>query len=243
MSELKVVILDIETSPGKVYSWGLYNQNHAINQVIEAPRTICMAYKYLGERGCQFIHERDGHQEMVRAIWELIDGADVVVHFNGARFDIKHLNREFTALHLPKPSSYVQVDLYKVSKQFSFFSHKLDYIVQTLGLGKKHATGGFDLWVKCLHGDLPSWKKMERYNKQDVRVTEKLFNHWRAWIPALPNLDGRPDTCNACGHDQFRMAGDYTTAAGSSYQCYRCKKCGAQRRSVKRHVGQEFRQI
>jgi predicted RecB family nuclease len=36
--------------------------------------------------------------------------------------------------------------------------------------------------LKCEAGDESAWKRMRAYNKQDVRLTESLFDEFRPWI-------------------------------------------------------------
>ena len=38
---------------------------------------------------------------------------------------------------------------------------------------------GHELWLKCMAGNANAWKVMKRYNIQDVRVTEKLYDKLR----------------------------------------------------------------
>jgi hypothetical protein len=52
-----------------------------------------------------------------------------------------------------------------------------------MGLGKKREHEGFALWLKCEAGDAKAWKAMRQYNIQDVRLTEKLFEEYRPWLP------------------------------------------------------------
>ncbi|NIV35232.1 MAG: hypothetical protein GWN58_38990, partial [Anaerolineae bacterium] len=49
---------------------------------------------------------------MLEGAWELLDEADAVVHYNGKKFDIPTLNREFVKYGFTPPSPYKQIDLY-----------------------------------------------------------------------------------------------------------------------------------
>ena len=112
---------------------------------------------------------------MLQKIHDLISEADAVCHYNGTRFDIPVLNKEFLLHHLAPPAPYKQIDLLKVvRKEFRFASNKLDHIAQRLGLGKKTAHEGYQLWVKCMNKDPVAWKTMEKYNKQKAIVFNTL---------------------------------------------------------------------
>jgi hypothetical protein len=44
-----------------------------------------------------------------------------------------------------------------------------------LGIGRKLNHTGKALWLGCMSGDPKSWKKMRRYNQQDVRLLEAVY--------------------------------------------------------------------
>ena len=85
-------------------------------------------------------------KKMLTGIHKLIDQADVIITYNGARFDLPILNKEFLLHEMPPPAPYKQVDLLKVARnRFRFVSNKLDFVSQALGVGKKTAHAGFQL--------------------------------------------------------------------------------------------------
>ena len=129
---MKILHVDIETAPNKVYVWGLWNQNVGINQIVEPGYTLCWAAKWHGKRGVIFdsVYESKP-KDMIKHIHSLLDEADVVCHYNGTKFDIPTLNAEFLMFGLQPPSQYKQLDLLKTARgQFRFPSNKLDYISQ-----------------------------------------------------------------------------------------------------------------
>lgn len=93
---IKILTIDIETRPNLAYVWGLWDQNVGLNQIEETGSVISWAAKWHGEKKVYFASDyHDGHSEMVRRAWELLDEADAVVGYNSKAFDMKHLNREF----------------------------------------------------------------------------------------------------------------------------------------------------
>jgi ribosomal protein L34E len=159
----------------------------------------------------------------------LLDEADVVIHYNGKRHDIPHLNRGFIELGLMPPSPYRQIDLLEtVKRQFKFPSNKLEYVVDALGIGKKFKNSGFDLWLGCMRGDRDSWKEMKKYNIQDVLILESLYNKILPWIKQHPNYNVVNETeklCPTCGGKHIQMRGKAHTNAGI-YTRMQCQKCG-----------------
>jgi DNA polymerase III epsilon subunit-like protein len=93
----------------------------------------------------------NGKKTMLKKIHSLLDECDAVIHYNGTRFDIPTLNKEFLEAGMPPPSPYHQIDLLKTSrKEFRFPSNKLDYVARALGLGQKTKHEGFELWIKSV---------------------------------------------------------------------------------------------
>jgi DNA polymerase elongation subunit (family B) len=166
-------------------------------------------------------------KNMVKRIHKLLDEADVVIHYYGSRFDIPVLNKEIIMHGMTPPAPYKEIDLLKtVRSKFRFTSNKLDYVAQRLGLGKKHETD-FKLWVDCMNKDPKAWKKMERYNRQDVKLLEKLYVKLLPWIKghANHNLYGKSLVCPNCGSSKMQKRGVATTAT-LRYTRYQCTGCG-----------------
>lgn len=228
---MKILHIDIETAPNKVYTWGLWNQNIAINQIVEPGYTLCWAAKWHGKKEIMFnsIYE-SSEKEMLEEVHDLLGKADAVTHYNGRKFDIPTLNKEFILNDMPVPDPYHQIDLLHVAKkQFKFPSNKLDYISQALGLGSKTKHMGMDLWKECMAGNDKAWKIMKKYNKQDVILLEKLYDRLLPWIKTHPNhalySDSNRPVCPNCGSEHVVKKGVETTLT-MSYQRYRCGDCG-----------------
>ena len=235
--QARILTIDIENSPHTLYGWGLFNQNFGINQIETAGQVICFAAKWVGERDVMFFSDHhDGHAAMIRSAHDLLSEADIVVGYNSDRFDLTKLNWEFDAAKMGPPRPYKTVDLLKVARrQFGHgpASKKLDYIVQSLGLGAKVQHEGMPLWIACMNDDPKAWERMRRYNIGDVRITERLYHRWLSWIPNHPNLQmilNDDGCCMTCGGKKFTRDGEWTTAV-TAYPAFRCVKCGARHRS------------
>lgn len=228
---VKVLFFDIETMPHEVYTWGLWDQNVGLSQIIQPGRVFAFAAKWLGQKDTQFYSDYNhGHADMVQAAHDLLSQADIVVTYNGISFDIPHMQREFLLAGLNPPKPYKQIDLLRVAKrQFKFASNKLDFLSQQLGLGRKTSHEGFDLWVKCMADEPQAWAKMSRYAQQDVRLTEKLYHYLLPWLTNVPHIgqmDGAEHSCWACGGTKLTRDGT-AYANVTSYRLYSCDKCGA----------------
>ena len=179
---------------------------------------------------------QDGEIEMLSAVHSLLDAADIVVHYNGLVFDIPILNKDFVKADMLPPNSYRQVDLLQtVRRNFRLTSNKLDFVANFLGIGGKLPNKGMSLWNGCMAGNVADWRRMERYNKQDVRLLPKLYEKLLPWIKNHPNVglysdivdkDGDPiEVCTNCGSAHLVKNG-MEHLNTQSYQRYRCMDCG-----------------
>lgn len=245
---MKLLTIDIETSPNLAHVWGLWQQNVGLNQLLESGEVICFAAKWKHEDQTQFFSTfHHGKRPMVEAAYQLLTEADAVIHFNGARFDIPHLNREFIEAGLKPPSPYSQIDLLKVVKrQFRFPSNKLDYVTKALDLDHKVSHAGHQLWVKCMAGDFQAWEEMKEYNIQDVVITEQLYDKLLPWITSHPAHglyeDDVEERCPNCSSENLKPQGKAYTSV-SVFQRYRCDDCGRWSRGNKRLSGVGIRGV
>lgn len=229
---MKLLLLDIETAPNKVYSWGLYDQDIHIDQIVEPGYTLCWAAKWLHSKTVAFdsVHH-SSPKKMAKGIHKLVNEADAVVHYNGRKFDMPHLKREWLLYSMEPPDKYADIDLLSVvRKEFKFSSNKLDYVAQQLGLGEKVKHKGMALWKECMDGCPKAWATMKRYNIQDVRLLERVYDKLLPWISNHPNwglyVDADRPTCRKCGSHKVAKVGVERTAT-QTYQRYRCLDCRA----------------
>jgi DNA polymerase elongation subunit (family B) len=243
----RILSLDIETSPVVAHAWGLFKQNVAINQIIEHPRTICFGAKFLAEKKVHFYSEyQHGPEAMVLAAHALLNEADIVMHYNGDNFDLPRLNTEFVLLGLTPPAPYKSIDLLKVVRaNFAFTSNKLAYISERLGLAGKVKHEGHSLWVKCLAGDPKAWALMKKYNVQDVRLLEEIYELLKPWISSHPHVGlytGDDDVCPNCGSAERQRRGFAHTNLGK-FQRFWCTACGTWSRANRRESGASTTQV
>ena len=242
---MKILLTDIETSPNQVFVWGLWNQNVSTNQIIDSSKTLCYAAKWLGAKEIYFdsLHQ-SSNKKMLKGIHKLMDEADAIVTYNGIRFDIPTLSKEYLLEGMRPPSPAKQIDLLRVCRsRFRFPSNRLDYVANALGLGKKHKTD-FTLWVDCMNNDPVAWGKMERYNKQDVKLLEKVYNRVLPWIKGHPNASIFEDycVCPNCGGSKYQRRG-WAITQTAKYIRLQCKLCGSWfrgGRSVAKGPGEKF---
>lgn len=245
---MKTLALDIETAPSLAYVWKLWKEDIPLARLVEPGYMMCYAASWMGSAKVEFHSIESSEPEMVESVWHLLDKADAVLHYNGKKFDIPHINSEFFKHDLAPPSPYKQIDLYStVRKKFRFASGKLDHIAQIAELGGKKAID-FETWEDCMHRDPNAWERMKRYNIQDVRLLKRLYHQLLPWISSHPNValygDAESDQCPKCGApeaDLIKRGYAYTQVG--KFQQYRCAKCGSWSRGAKALARVDLREV
>ena len=235
---MKILYVDIETAPNISYIWGKYEQNSLA--FLRESYLMCVAYKWEGQKTqVKALPDFPAYQqtphddrELTQLLYDLFDEADIIIAHNGDQFDIKYANGRFLVHKLHPPNSYRTVDTLKIARQtFKLNSNKLDDLGTTLGIGSKVETGGFKLWLGCLDGDMKSWDKMKKYNKQDVDLLYSVYHRLKGWKKGHPSITldieetERPQ-CSTCGSLHVQKGG-YEFKAGGKSQRWKCQDCGA----------------
>lgn len=225
----KILLLDIETAPNLAYVWGTWKQNINPEWIAANGYVLCWTAKWLGKNEVVFKRLHTGKPlALLGPIHKLLSEAHAVIHYNGKKFDVPTLNKEFLTHGMTPPSPYKQIDLLRTMwDTFLFPSNKLDYVSQTLGIGEKIRHKGPQLWIECMAGKEEAWREMEDYNKRDVELLEKLYLKLRPWIKSHPNrgaISGLP-VCPTCGSEDFQQDGTHL-AQVLKYARYQCSDCG-----------------
>lgn len=229
----KILLFDLETAPNLGWVWGKYEQDVIAYE--KESYLLCFAAKWLG--GKTFAHalpdyarysqDPENDRKLVEDLWKLFDEADIIIAHNGDQFDIKKANARFLYHKLPPPSPYKTLDTKKIAKSVAMFnSNKLDDLGEHLGEGRKIKTD-FSLWKGCMNGDPNSWKKMIRYNKQDVILLEKIYLRLRPFTKNHPNIGAYVGAmvCPRCGSTHLQSRG-YSVSLHGRFNRFQCQTCG-----------------
>lgn len=234
----RILFLDIETSPTRAYVWGLHGENISIDQIIEPGKTISFAAKWLGDD--KIVHRdiwKHGERRMLGEIYDLLDEADIVIHWNGTSFDIPTLNKEFVLRKWKPYSPVLEIDLLLTARsRFRFQSNRFGFVCKVLGIGTKLKHTGFDMWAECLAGDKDAQALMKAYNIHDTRLLGPVYERLKPWIKNHPNMGmwaaAEDHVCPNCGSEDVKPKGFYY-AKSLTYQKYVCGDCGTWSRTVK----------
>ncbi len=235
-NESKTLFIDIENTPLVSYTWGRYEQN--VVDVQQESYILSFAYKWLGVKKTKIIalndfkefkKDKTDDKKLLEEIHKVLSQADILVGHNIDAFDVKKINARFI-YHGLTPIGVSTVDTVKIArKYFKFSSNKLDDLGKYLKVGRKESTGGFNLWLECMSGDKSAWKKMKKYNIQDVDLLEKIYFKLRSWCTNHPTTLYVPDvtdggTCPTCSGKLHRNG--IKRGVSYSYVRYVCQGCG-----------------
>jgi DNA polymerase elongation subunit (family B) len=228
----KILILDIETAPMLVRSYGLWNQNISTGFIVKDWYMISFAAKWANKSKFYYADTRYTHEndlEPSKLAHSLIEQADVIVGHNLDRFDMKKLNTRFLKHNLPPIGKRQTIDTLKIAKKyFAISSNKLDYIAKFLGIEGKRKSKKYsqqEMWNGCCEGILDCFKENEKYNKQDITVTEEVFDNLKKWDENLNFQAYYGKKVCICGNDKYRKDGLRYSKQGA-FQRFKCLECG-----------------
>lgn len=252
-SPARVLTIDIETAPIEAYVWKLWDNNVSLDMIIQDWSILSFSAKWMHDDKVIYMDtskEKNvrNDEKLVRALWVLLEQADVVLSQNGIRFDIPKINSRFAHYELPPTSSFQHIDTYKINKKhFGHTSNKLEYL--TKKFCKKYKKSGhkqfpgFSLWKECLAGNKAAWAEMKDYNQIDVLSLEELYvDHLQKWDKTVQfNVFSDDETyyCS-CGSESFKKNGFIYTKTGK-FQRYTCNNCGQEHQDKENLLSKEKR--
>ena len=128
---IKLLTLDIETTPNLAHVWQLWGQhNVGLNQLMESSELLCAAYKWYGEDKTHFIFgpsydHLPGEAGALENLYVAVCEADAIITYNGKKFDMPRLNSAFIEQGFDVPAPYQQIDLYQTVKRVFGWPSKL----------------------------------------------------------------------------------------------------------------------
>lgn len=217
MTELRALLIDIETSPCVALVWEMGEQHIRPDQLLKDWDIMAWSAKWLGEPASSQVYydRRKGlsDKQILKPLRRLLDEADVIITQNGKKFDARKINARFMIHGILPPSPYKHIDTYLIAKgAAAFTSHSLEYLARTLNTDHKKLSHpkypGLSLWKECMSLKIierpwknpGAWDEMKKYNIHDVLTTEDLYNKVKSWGPQnMPRLYNTPLKCSICG--------------------------------------------
>lgn len=250
---MRLLSLDIETTPALSWHYGMFNQNFGLAQVERKPEMLMWASHWYGEPLSTTKASWADQSGALEDLWNRLDEATHVMGYNSNRFDIPWINAEFKRLgvHGGKPYSPVKkIDLMvQIKRNFRNLSNKLQFTsTHLLGFEGKKDENALSLWLEMYRAKsamdtlLPGLdthakatraygsarSRMERYCVQDVRLLPKMYKDMLPWLTGInANLyNGILDGCPNCEDGGKLQRRGYATSNAGNYQRYQCTKCG-----------------
>lgn len=239
-----ILVLDIETAPILGYVWQMFENNLSPNQIENDWHILSYSAKWYTDASGETFgpHNKIMYKDqrnakdvsddraLLKEVWNLMNEADIILTQNGIAFDTKKLHARFVLNGMRPPSPYRNIDTRVIAKKhFGFTSNKLEYMTAKLNVKyKKQKNSGFEMWQKCLKGDVSAFKEMEKYNRYDVLSLEELYHKLSPWDNSI-NFNvysgSLTNKCN-CGSTKLQKRGFIFSNTGK-FQRFHCQNCGS----------------
>lgn len=239
MKNPKILFFDIETTPNLVFTWRLGKQYVTMDNIHKERKISCICYKWQGEKQVHSLqmdmslhdltkHDDDADYQMLREFCKVYQEADLAVGHNAIKFDIGFIRSRLVKYKIGDIAPIIVDDTYLATKGISFNSHKLDYLSQYLGVGKK-APHPYELWRNVMRGDKKALTDTVSYCKQDVRLLESVYDKLLPYMKSKLNRAAFTEdktACPSCGEDALIGRGKTITVTWGVRQRMSCQKCG-----------------
>lgn len=242
----KVLYFDLECSLMDGYFFDIWNVNIGGNRIKKHSHLLSNSWAFDDEdvQGIRLTPEevKEGNDLMVVVdMIKAIEKADILISYNGVRFDKKVLNTRALYHGLPPIRWGKHIDLMQeFSKNFKLPSKSMENVSRYLGLEGKIDTGSRRLWERCFE----YWnyeecdaalKEMLVYGKQDIVVLRNLHKRLQGWFKSPVNIglitkeingvntkDNHDLLCPHCSSKDVDKIGSKAYTSVSSFNIYRC---------------------
>jgi hypothetical protein len=229
----RILLIDIETAPLTVYTYGIREQHIGVSQIDQDWTLLSFAAKWLDSEEMIY-HSVDPNdprndRALVQKAYDLLASADCVIAHN-ISFDVKMLKARFVFYDMISMKDFRRVCTYQIAKSnFRLTSNKLEYLARFLGVIEKLAHGkypGMSLFKECALGNVDAFKELEDYNCRDVLTLEAIYLKLRRYDKRIKfNVFSQDNKCD-CGSSEMRKIEPTITNQGvfKTYQCIECGK-------------------
>ena len=244
--KLNVLYFDLESSLMGTLTFGIWNQNISGARITKHSHLLSNSWAFNDDEptGVRLTPDevRDGNDLLVVVDTILaIEKADLIVSFNGKKFDTRLLNTRALYHGLPCPVYPPHLDLMQLAKRsFRFPSNSMQNISKYLGLEGKLSTAGQNLWERCYFWEDyeecdKALEQMLVYGLQDISSTRDLHKRLQGWSKNTPNIglitkeinnvntkDNHELLCPHCASSDVDKLGSKVYTSVSSFDIYRC---------------------
>lgn len=237
VSPNKILIYDIETTRVKAWVWWSGKQFVSGDSLIDEPKIITIAYKWLGEDDITVLtwDEKSSDKQLLEKFLKVYNSADMVIGQNNDRFDNRWVNARAMKYGLDVNTFVRSFDIMRETKRlFRLPSYSMKYITNYLGIQTKLEHEGIKMWEKIQTGTPEEQKeylqKMVEYNRQDIVATEDMYLTLRKYMGHKTHfgvLNGQERfTCPNCGGKNVSLDKTTVTPAGTVQRVMKCSDDG-----------------
>lgn len=237
VSPNKILIYDIETTRVKAWVWWSGKQFVSGDSLIDEPKIITIAYKWLGEDDITVLtwDEKLSDKQLLEKFLKVYNSADMVIGQNNDRFDNRWVNARAMKYGLDVNTFVRSFDIMRETKRlFRLPSYSMKYITNYLGIQTKLEHEGIKMWEKIQTGTPEEQKeylqKMVEYNRQDIVAAEDMYLTLRKYMGHKTHfgvLNGQERfTCPNCGGKNVSLDRTTVTPAGTVQRVMKCNDDG-----------------
>lgn len=244
--KLNILYFDLESSLMGTLTFGLWNQNISGNRITKHSHLLSNSWAFNDEppQGVRLSPEdvAEGNDLLVVVdTIRAIEKADLIVSFNGKKFDVPLLKTRALLHGLPPIKFPPHLDLMQEAKRnFRFPSNSMQNISLYLGEHGKLATSGRNLWERCYHFQNyddcnDALAQMLEYGLRDIDATRDLHKRMQGWFKSPVNIglitkeingvntkDNHDLLCPHCSSKDVDKIGSKAYTSVSSFNIYRC---------------------
>jgi len=233
MNPSKILVYDIETGRIPAMVWWTGKQYISHHQLLEEPKIITIAYKWLGEDEVHDLtwdkHHSD--EKMLEEFLQVYNKANMVIGQNNDRFDNRWVNARAMKYGLEVNTYVKSFDIMKETKRlFRLPSYSMSYITKFLGVETKLEHEGIKMWDKIQFGtpdeQAEYLQKMVDYNRQDIVATEDMYLTLRKYMGHKIHFGvlngGEKYSCPNCGSLDVKLHDTTVTPAGTVQRIMKC---------------------
>jgi DNA polymerase elongation subunit (family B) len=235
----KVMIYDIETSRATFKGWWTGKQFVGSHQIVEEPKIISIAWKWLGTDEVKWLTWDKNHsdKQMLKEFLREYNNADIIIGQNNNKFDNRWINARALKYNLDVNTLVRSLDLMKESKRvFRLPGYSMKFITDYTDIPTKMEHEGIKMWEMIEDGTLEQQDeylaKMVDYNVQDIIATEAMYFRLRKYIRPIAHMaklmGGDKYDCPHCGSESVEHKRTTYTAAGTLQHIMGCSKCGGE---------------
>lgn len=196
---------------------------------------LCIGYKWLGEKKTHVPSIMDypnwqkdatDDSRLLKDFLKVWLAADVIVSYNGKRFDVPYLYAKLLEHGLEIPPNLPHIDLYFTVKSNLALSRKsLANVLKHLKLDTQKTPVTGNAWKRATTGHGPSIKYVIDHCKADVLVLEEAYLKLRPLVRMHPLMKGF-GPCANCGSENLASRGHIITAKKKTRRI-QCRDCGS----------------